>query len=432
MDSIIEHVWAPDEPVRPKTPNVNTFTAEELERLQQKDEMALRRANARLEQRVRARTAELAQTNAALQAEIQAHKQVERERTQLLVRERALRRELEATVAALRTSEQRFRRLFEANIIGIAFSDFNGQEIEANDAFLDLIGYTREDLQAGRVRWNMMTPPEYRHLDAHAEAELKARGVCTPFEKEYLRKDGRRVSVLIGVARLQNTPEQCVGFALDLSECRRLEAQLRASLQEKEVLLKEVHHRVKNNLQVVASLLDMQADGIEDLSIRTLFEASQQRIQSIALIHESLYQSGDVVAHVRAADYLSQLGQQLFEAYRPPGDRLTLRVQAEPVWLAVPTALPCGLLVTELVTNSFKHAFPDGLAGEIHMTLRQDPPGTCVLTVGDTGVGLPEGLGVRASESLGWQLVRLLTEQLRGTIELEGHGGTTVTITFPL
>ena len=114
---------------------------------------------------MRARTAEQAQTNAALQAEIQAHKQVERERTQLLVRERALRRELEATVAALRTSEQRFRRLFEANIIGIAFSDFSGQEIEANDAFLDLIGYTREDLQAGRIRWNMMTPPEYRHLD---------------------------------------------------------------------------------------------------------------------------------------------------------------------------------------------------------------------------------------------------------------------------
>lgn len=432
MDPIIEHVWAPDELVRPKIPNVNTFTAEELERLQQKDEVALRRASARLEQRVRARTAELAQTNAALQAEIQAHKQVERERTQLLVRERALRRELEATVAALRTSEQRFRRLFEANILGIAFPDFNGREIEANDAFLDLIGYTREDLQAGRVRWNMMTPPEYRHLDAHAEAELKARGVCTPFEKEYLRKDGRRVSVLIGVARLQNTPEQCVGFALDLSECRRLEAQLHASLQEKEVLLKEVHHRVKNNLQVVASLLDMQADSIEDLSIRTLFEASQQRIQSIALIHESLYQSGDVVAHVRAADYLSQLGQQLFEAYRPPGDHLTLRVQTEPMWLAVPTALPCGLLVTELVTNSFKHAFPDGLVGEIHMTLRQDPPGTCVLTVGDTGVGLPDGLDVRASESLGWQLVRLLTEQLGGTIELEGHGGTTVTITFPL
>jgi PAS domain S-box-containing protein len=185
MNSIIEHIWAPDEPVRPKTPNVNTFTAEELERLQQKDEVPLRRANARLEQRVRARAAELAQTYAAL-AEIQAHKQVERERTQLLVRERALRRELEATVAALRTSEQRFGRLFEANIIGIAFSDFNGQEIEANDAFLDLIGYTREDLQAGRVRWNMMIPPEYRHLDAHAEAELKARGVCTPFEKEYL------------------------------------------------------------------------------------------------------------------------------------------------------------------------------------------------------------------------------------------------------
>jgi PAS domain S-box-containing protein len=432
MNAIIQHVRTPDELAHQGIRGIDNFTAEGLELLQQKGEAALRRANARLEQRVQARTAELAQANAALQAEIQAHKQVEHERTQLLVREQVLRGELEAAVATLRTSEQRFRRLFEANIIGIAFSDFSGQEIEANDAFLELIGYTREDLQAGRIRWNMMTPPEYRHLDAHAEAELKARGVCAPFEKEYLRKDGHRVPVLIGVARLQNTSEQCVGFALDLSERRRLEAQLRASLQEKEVLLKEMHHRVKNNLQIVASLLNMQADTIEDLSIRTLFEDSQQRIQSIALIHESLYQSGDMVAHVRAADYLPRLSQQLFEAYRSPSDRLILRVHAEPVWLKVATAIPCGLLVTELVTNSFKHAFPEGLMGEIHLTLRQDPPGTCVLIVGDTGVGLPEGLDVCATDSLGWQLVRLLTEQLRGTIELESHEGTTVTITFPL
>ena len=260
----------------------------------------------------------------------------------------------------------------------------------------------------------------------------KTRGVCAPFKKEYLRKDGCRVPVLIGVARLEDAPEQYVGFALDLSERRRLEAQLRASLQEKEVLLKEVHHRVKNNLQVVARLLDMQADTIEDLSIRTLFEDSQQRIQSIALIHETLYQAGNGVAQANAAEYLARLSQQLFEAYRSPGDRHTLRVRAEPVWLAVPTAVPCCLLITELITNSFKHAFPDDLVGEIHVTLRQDPPGTCVLTVGDTGVGLPEDLDVRATESLGWQLVRLLTEQLRGTIELEGHKGTTVTITFPL
>jgi two-component sensor histidine kinase len=223
-----------------------------------------------------------------------------------------------------------------------------------------------------------------------------------------------------------------VGFALDLSERRRLEAHLRASLQEKEVLLKEVHHRVKNNLQVVASLLAMQADTIEDLALRTLFEDSQQRIQSIALIHEILYQAGEVGAHVNAAEYLTRLSQRLFEAYRSPGDRHTLRVQVEPVRLAVPTAVPCGLLITELITNSFKHAFPDGLVGEIHVTLRQDPPGTCVLTVGDTGVGLPDGLDTRATGSLGWPLVRLLTEQLRGTIELESHGGTTVTITFPL
>jgi two-component sensor histidine kinase len=139
-----------------------------------------------------------------------------------------------------------------------------------------------------------------------------------------------------------------------------------------------------------------------------------------------------VVAHVRATDYFPRLSKHLFEAYRPPSDRLTLRVHAEPIWLAVPTAIPCGLIITELVTNSFKHAFPNGLMGEIHIILRQDSPGTSTLIVGDTGVGLPEGLDVHATKSLGWQLVRILTEQLRGTIALEEHGGTTVAITFPL
>lgn len=213
---------------------------------------------------------------------------------------------------------------------------------------------------------------------------------------------------------------------------RQLEAQLHAALQEKEVLLREVHHRVKNNLQVIASLLDMQADSIDDHSIRALFEDSQQRIQSIALIHESLCLSGDVRARVNTAEYLPQLSQRLFEAYRSPRDHLTLKVRADPVWLAVQAAVTCGLLITELVTNSFKHAFPNGLMGEIHITLRQDPAGTCTLIVGDTGVGLPQRADARARESLGWQLVRLLTQQLRGTIALEGYRGTTVTITFPL
>lgn len=233
-------------------------------------------------------------------------------------------------------------------------------------------------------------------------------------------------------AHKQVEHEQIQLLAREQSLRRQLEAQLRAALREKEVLLKEVHHRVKNNLQVVASLLGMQADTIEDRSIRAVFEDSQQRIQSIALIHESLYLSGDLMAQVNAAEYLRQLSQRLFEAYRAPSDHLSLKVHAEPVWLAVQTAVPCGLLITELVTNSFKHAFPNGRVGEIHITLRQDPAGACVLIVGDTGVGLPERLDSRATESLGWQLVRLLTEQLKGTIALKGQRGTTVTITFPL
>jgi two-component sensor histidine kinase len=280
-----------------------------------------------------------------------------------------------------------------------------------------------------------LTPAEVELLQQQDEAALH--GANAHLEQRVRTRTAELTQTNVALqteiqAHKQVEREQTQLLLREQSLRRQLEAQLHAALQEKEVLLREVHHRIKNNLQVIASLLDMQADSIDDHSIRALFEDSQQRIQSIALIHESLHLSGDVRARVNTAEYLPQLSQRLFEAYRSPTDRLTLKVRADPVWLAVQTAVTCGLLITELVTNSFKHAFPNSLVGEIHITLRQDPAGTCALIVGDTGVGLPRRVDARARESLGWQLVRLLTEQLRGTIALEGYRGTTVTITFPL
>jgi PAS domain S-box-containing protein len=218
---------------------------------------------------------------------------------------------------------------------------------------------------------------------------------------------------------------------VDITERRQMEERLQASLNEKEVLLKEIHHRVKNNLQIVCSLLDLQADTLTDPQVRTIFEESQQRIQAMALIHESLYQSDDL-AHIDAAQYIGRLCARLGQAYAPLTERVAVTVQAEAVWLGVQTAIACGLILQELLSNGFKHAFPDGQSGEIQITLQVAPEQQAILSVRDTGVGFPEGLDFRTTDSLGLQLVCLLTEQLQGTIRLERRAGTAWTLMFPL
>jgi PAS domain S-box-containing protein len=233
-------------------------------------------------------------------------------------------------------------------------------------------------------------------------------------------------------------PVQAQGKALgvgtvvvDITDRQHVEERLHASLHEKEVLLKEIHHRVKNNLQIVSSLLDLQADALPDPQVRTVFEDSQQRIQAMALIHESLYQSEDL-AHIDAASYIQRLCARLSQAHHLVAERVAIMVRANAVRLEVQMAIACGLILQELISNGYKHAFPDGRTGEMHITLEVGPGQQATLTVRDTGVGFPEGLDFRTTDSLGLQLVCLLTEQLQGTLTLTRCEGTEWTLTFPL
>jgi two-component sensor histidine kinase len=214
-------------------------------------------------------------------------------------------------------------------------------------------------------------------------------------------------------------------------ELRDSQARLQATLQEKEVLLTEVYHRIKNNLQIISSLLDLQADMVADPQVRALFEDSQQRIQAVALLHESLSQARNV-ARIPAAEYINRLSTQVFQAYAPPGDRITLSIHADPIWIAVRNAVPCGLLVNELLSNSLKYAFPGDRGGEITIALRATSEEQMVLIVSDTGVGFPVNMDFRHTDSLGLQLVCLLTEQMGGTIALDTASGTQWTLRFPL
>lgn len=215
----------------------------------------------------------------------------------------------------------------------------------------------------------------------------------------------------------------------DITDLKRAEEAVRASLQEKEALLKEVHHRVKNNLQIVMSLLNLQADSVTDPAVLGALRESRDRVRSMALIHETLYRS-ESLARLDLADYVESLCDQIVRSYATAPERVRLDLRVEPVALDLDRAIPAGLLLNELVSNALKHAFPGGRAGVITVTLAAGPDGTVGLTVADDGVGFPPGLDTRRTDTLGLQLVAALTRQIDGTLDLTGDSGVQAGVTF--
>lgn len=214
-------------------------------------------------------------------------------------------------------------------------------------------------------------------------------------------------------------------------ELRDSEERIRASLREKEVLLQEIHHRVKNNLQVVCSLLNLQAEHIQHPETLRAFAESRARIQSMALVHEKIYRDTSL-ASIDFSDYLRELTSQLFHNYKISLQQIALRLELTPVAFSLDAAIPCSLIVNELVSNALKYAFPPGRTGEILVRLGREEDGTVQLEVADNGVGLPAGYDWTQSQSLGLRLVRMLTHQLHGQVHLIPGPGVHYRIAFPL
>ena len=215
-------------------------------------------------------------------------------------------------------------------------------------------------------------------------------------------------------------------------ELLRANSDLSVSLQEKVVLLKEIHHRVKNNLQVITSLLNLQARDIVDESAQKLFINSQSRVQTMALIHERLYQS-DNLSKVNFAEYIPALVDSLFSTYKTGSQEVDLQIDVEELMIELDQAIPCGLIVNELMSNALKYAFPEERSGTIVVQLHALEDNMLELNVSDNGIGLPEEVGLEAKSTLGWQLLNILTRQMRGALEvLERRQGVHFRITFPL
>ncbi len=220
-----------------------------------------------------------------------------------------------------------------------------------------------------------------------------------------------------------------VSVGIDITQRQQIQEQLRASLKEKEVLLKEIHHRVKNNLQIVSSLLNLQSAYIQDEQALAMFKDSHNRVKSMALIHEKLYRSSDL-AKIDLPDYIRSLASNLFNSYRLVSSRIDLNLAIDDIVLDIDTAIPCGLIINELISNALKYAFPGETTGRVCISFSQEDGDRFVLKVSDTGVGLPPDFEPLETESLGWQLIVSLTEQLGGELAFSSQNGTEVTIVF--
>jgi PAS domain S-box-containing protein len=209
---------------------------------------------------------------------------------------------------------------------------------------------------------------------------------------------------------------------MDVTEGKHTEEQIKASLNEKEVLLKEIHHRVKNNLQIISSLLNLQANKIEDRTSLQVFKESQNRVKAMALIHERLYQSSDL-AQIDFAGYVRNLTGHLMRSYKASSDSIRLNLQVDPVPMSFDVAIPCGLIINELVSNSLKYAFTNNHGGQIWIRFTEEADQRLRLVVKDNGGGLPENTDIENTQSLGLKLVRSLTEQLEGNLSFHNENG---------
>ncbi len=332
----------------------------------------------------------------------------------------------------LRKSEMMYRALFERANDAVFLLNFDGVHLAANKKAADMLGYSNEEL-IGKSFREIVVPHEYGKA-REKFISLKNGKTFSPYERTFRKKDGTEFPVEINVALvrdaenkplfIQSKPLFIQSIVRDITQRKRAEEQIKASLKEKEVLLQEIHHRVKNNMQIISSLLKLQSRHLTDVNALQTFMSSQNRVKSMALIHERLYQSKDF-SNVDFNEYVRSLISHLFSSYGIDSGTIKSDIHIKDVFLNINTAIPCGLIVNELVSNSLKHAFPNGNKGEIKIAMNSLNGNEIELNVSDNGVGLPEDIDFRETDSLGLHLVTILAEdQLHGEIKLDRTEGT--------
>ncbi len=345
-------------------------------------------------------------------------------------------RSLRAELLAERLNS--YERLFHATLQGIGEAVLTVRPsdrliLDCNTAAEQVFGYDRDEL-VGRSTELLHVDLEHFERFGRESEEALERGETFRGELRMRRKDGRIIDTVVSVRPIDDQlgwRAGVISVIRDITEGKHADERIRRDLREKQVLLSEIHHRVNNNLNVVTSLLNLQAARIDsERRAHEAFHQSVDRIHSIATVHDKLYQSGSFV-DVDMGDYIATMAGRLVQT-RAGGKNIELDYDFDPLPLDITRAVPCGLILNELLANALKHAFRDRTAGRIRVALRRLGPDRCELTVADNGTGLPEYLNPIAADSLGFEIVRALTDQIGGELLADSDEGTTIRVRFPV
>ncbi|MDI9434617.1 MAG: histidine kinase dimerization/phosphoacceptor domain -containing protein [Euryarchaeota archaeon] len=329
---------------------------------------------------------------------------------------------------ALIESESRYRSIFEHTGTATMIIEEDKTISLVNSGFENLSGYSKEEIE-NKMKWTeFVEGTDLEKMERYHSLRRKDTEQA-PLNYEFclIDRNKNKKNVFVTVTRIIGTNKSLASI-IDITARKDAENKLKKSLNEKEMLLKEIHHRVKNNLMVISSLLNLQSRHIKDKAALDVFRESQNRADSMALIHERLYGSTDL-KRIDFGDYISTLSTQLFHTYVTDPRRIKLKLNVENLMVDINTTVPLGLILNELVTNSIKYAFPEGKSGEIKIEFNKKDD-EFILIVSDNGVGFPKNIDFRETDSLGLQLVNNLTSQINGKVELNVKNGTEFTIKF--
>ena len=336
--------------------------------------------------------------------------------------------------AAWRSSEDRLRTAINAIDEGFAIFDPDDRLAMCNAKYREIYRESADLIQDG-VKFEELVRKgiergQYPEAEGRQEewfAERMALHRAADSSMQQVLKNGRWVKVNERKTKDGST----VGFRVDITGLKQTEMRLQAALKEKDALLREIHHRVKNNMAVVSSLINLQAKRMGNPKVKVALKESQSRIQSMALVHEHLYQSKNM-ARINLQDYFQQLANSVAGVYQGARGKIAMNIDARGITLPIDQAVPCGIILNELITNAIKYGFPDGREGKVDIFARQTAEGKLELSVRDNGIGLSEDSDLESSKSLGLRLIGLMTDQLHGTMQITSEGGVGTTIRWPV
>lgn len=338
--------------------------------------------------------------------------------------------------AQKKAEETNNRSLAELNQIfnlaadGMRVIDLDGNILRVNNTLLTMFQLDREQT-VGRKCYTLPGGPICNTPECPIQRILRGED-RVEIEVDFPGKNGQTISSILTAIPFLDSDGKLIGIIEDIKDItprKEAERALQNSLKEKDILLREVHHRVKNNMQVISSLLYVQSSIVKDESAKNHFKEARNRIQSMALAHDNLYLSEDI-SKVDIQNYVKRLVADRMQAFRADEDRIICDINIPEIRLPIDQAIPCGLIINELLTNSLKYAFPDNRLGKITIALQSYGDNELELTVKDNGIGLPEGLVIDKHKTFGLMLVSILTEQLFGTVHFDKSNGTCIRITF--